>query len=254
MIRKTAGLGLLGVIAVLGACSDSSTGPNDPGAAAVSLSFSAGPAAGIQPRVVGWGRGASVLVGAQLELTKVEIVLREIELERVEVVDCDVEPEPDGCEKFETGPILVDLPLDGSTSQELSINVDPGTYDEVEFEIHKVSSDGPEDATFRTAHPDFVNTSIRVQGTYGGEAFTYETDLDVEQEFDLMPSLVVDETTASTNVTIRVDVSRWFLDASGVEVNPADANKGGQHESIVKENIKQSIEAFEDEDRDGDHS
>jgi hypothetical protein len=254
MIRKTAGLGLLGAIAVLGGCSDSSTGPNDPGAAAVSLSFSASPAAGLQPRVMGWGRGASVLVGAQLELTKVEIVLREIELERVEVIDCDVEPEPDGCEKFETGPILVDLPLDGSTSQELAINVDPGSYDEVEFEIHKVSSDGPEDATFRAAHPDFVNTSIRVQGTYGGEAFTYETDLDVEQEFDLMPPLVVDETTTSTNVTIRVDVSQWFLDAAGAEVNPADANKGGQHESIVKENIKQSIEAFEDEDRDGDHS
>jgi hypothetical protein len=254
MIRTIGNLGLLGVIAVLGACSDSGTGPNDPGAAAVSLSFSANPAAGIQPRVSGWGPGASVLVNAQLELTKVEIVLREIELKRVEVVDCDVEPEPEGCEEFETGPILVDLPLDGSTAQELSINVDPGTYDEVEFEIHKVSSDGPEDAAFRTTYPDFVDTSIRVQGMWEGQAFTYETDLDVEQEFDLMSPLIVDETTVSTNVTIRVDVSQWFVDASGAAVNPADANKGGQHESIVKENIKQSIEAFEDEDRDGEES
>ena len=30
------------------------------------------------------------------------------------------------------------------------------------------------------------------------------------------------------------------------------AYEGGQYESIVKDNIKNSIDAFEDEDRDGD--
>jgi hypothetical protein len=34
-------------------------------------------------------------------------------------------------------------------------------------------------------------------------------------------------------------------------VDPATGNKGGANESLVKENIKQSIEAFEDENHDG---
>jgi len=66
-----------------------------------------------------------------------------------------------------------------------------------------------------------------------------------------MPPLVVDSVMA-TNVTVRIDISQWFQDATGNFVDPASANKGGQNESIVNENIKQSIEAFEDRDRDGD--
>jgi len=91
-----------------------------------------------------------------------------------------------------------------------------------------------------------------VQGSYNGQPFTYETDLDVEQEFDLSPPVVVTTETASTNVTVLLGVDSWFRDGSGNLVNPQDGNKGGQHESLVKENIKQSIEAFEDHDSDGE--
>jgi hypothetical protein len=75
----------------------------------------------------------------------------------------------------------------------------------------------------------------------------------VEQEFDLSPPLTVGaDAAAATNVTIMVDVDAWFRDLSGTLVSPQDGNKGGQHESLVKENIKQSIEAFEDHDSDGE--
>ena len=40
-------------------------------------------------------------------------------------------------------------------------------------------------------------------------------------------------------------------DAAGQTVNPATGNVGGENESLIKENIKNSIEAFEDDDRDG---
>ena len=90
------------------------------------------------------------------------------------MADCDVEPEPAGCEDFEIGPVLIDLPLDGSTSTSLSVAVDPGTYDEVEFDIRKVSGDDPEDATFLTANPTMEGKSIAVVGTYNGVGYTYE--------------------------------------------------------------------------------
>lgn len=191
--------------------------------------------------------GTSTLI-----ITRAQMVLREIELERQEVADCDVEPKPAGCEDFETGPALIDLPLAPGATPQVEVDIPPGTYVEVEFEIHKVSGDDPADAAFRQAHPDFAGKSIRVQGTFNGVSFTYETDLDVEQELDLVPPLVVTDTTTRTNLTIRVVLADWFRSADGKLIDPATANKGGANENLVKENIKRSMKAFEDRDRDGD--
>jgi hypothetical protein len=192
--------------------------------------------------------------GDTLIITKAEIVLREIELERVETTDCDDLVETDDCEEFEAGPVLLDVPLNNGTETLVAIDAPDGSYDEIEFEIHKVSKYDPEDADFRAQYPDMVDKSIRVQGTFNGSPFTYETDLDVEQEFDLSPPLVIDNTTGTTNVTVRIDLDAWFRDGSGNLLDPNSGNKGGSNEDVIKENIKQSMEAFEDEDRDGDDS
>jgi hypothetical protein len=65
------------------------------------------------------------------------------------------------------------------------------------------------------------------------------------------PPLVVGEG-ATANLTMRVDISTWFLNVGGTAlVDPDTANKGGQNEGVVKNNIEQSIEAFHDDDRDG---
>ncbi len=192
--------------------------------------------------------------GDTLIITKAEIVLREIELERVETTDCDDSVATDDCEEFEMGPILLDLPLNNGTETLVAIDAPDGSYDEIEFEIHKVSSSDPADAEFRSQNPDMVDKSIRVQGTFNGAPFTYETDLNVKQELNLSPPLVIDNATGTTNVTVRIDLDAWFRDGSGNLVNPDSGNKGGTNEGLIKENIKQSMEAFEDQDRDGDDS
>jgi hypothetical protein len=142
--------------------------------------------------------------------------------------------------------------LNGEVEQLVAIEPDAGIYGEIEFEIHKVDDDDPEDNSFRQAHPDMVGKSIRVQGFYNGQPFTYETDIDDDQEYDLVPPLVIDENTEAINVTLRIDLDAWFRDGSGNLVDPESANKGGENESLVNENIKQSFEAFEDDDRDGE--
>ena len=102
-------------------------------------------------------------------------------------------------------------------------------------------------------NPDLVDVSVRVQGTYNGVAFTYVTDLNEEQEYDLVPPLVIEgDMASSTNVTVRLDLAQWFRDASGDLIDPDSANKGGVNENMVKDAIRGSIEAFEDEDHDGD--
>ena len=239
---KSKSLIWLAATAFLGACG-SGTGP---AGTRVSLSLSGG-APGPNLAVV----AADTMRDGQNELilSSIEIVLREIGLKRVDVVDCDVEPEPEGCEKFETAAILATIPLDGSTQQVFNIEIDPGEYDRVEFNVHKVSDD-VEDAAFRAQYPDLVGTSVRVRGSYNGTEFTFTSDLNEKQEFQLVPPITVTDGTA-TNVTLHLDLSDWFTDASGALVDPVSGNKGGINENMVIDNIRTSIDVFEDGDRDG---
>ena len=253
--KKLSLLTAIATLALLAACSD-----NGPSAAFsnVAVSFSTQPAAGTSPSSIFASGGFYLLdpltdgAGNTLDITSVEIVMREIELERADVPDCDVDPEPEGCEEFATGPVLVNLPTAAGLKQLVAIEIPPGTYTEIEFDIHKVTSGDPADDAFLQVHPDLVDTSIRVGGTFNGQAFEFTSDLNVEQELTLLPNLVLSEVNAmATNVTIFVDLNAWFRDASGNLVDPATANTGGSNESLVTSNIKNSMEAFEDEDKDG---
>jgi hypothetical protein len=128
-----------------------------------------------------------------------------------------------------------------------------GLYNRLEFEIHKPESS--DDAAFIAAHPDFSGVSIRVIGTYSQAGtrsdFVYTSELGGEQEVFIDPPLTVAEGVA-TNVTLRVAIGSWFLNAGGTAlVNPATANKGQANESVVKDRIQASIDAFRDDDRDG---
>jgi len=185
-----------------------------------------------------------------LIITSAQIVLREIELKRIDVTDCDSQLDEDGCEEFETGPVLVSLPLTAGAETEFELDIPPGMYSEIEFDIHKVE-DEPSDIAFLQQHPEFDKLSIRVIGSYNGDAFLYESDLGVEQELDLVPALVVEEGASSTNITVFVDIDAWFRDQSGDLIDPDTANEGGPNKNRVEDNIKQSMEAFEDDERSG---
>ena len=104
------------------ACSDSTTG-------AVSLSLTttrplgaplAAAPVGISaaPQVTTAGDSTLITLGNDtIILRSVELVLREIELKPVEEAACDTVGGDDGCEDFETGPVVVALPL-GTTATE----------------------------------------------------------------------------------------------------------------------------------------
>ena len=106
---------------------------------------------------------------------------------------------------------------------------------------------------FIAANPGFpTNTSIRVRGTFNGTAFTYTSALDAKQEYTFTPPLHINGSGSETNLTIRLDISTWFKTGAGAIVNPNTANAGGANESLVQNNIKASIKAFEDKDKNGD--
>jgi hypothetical protein len=186
-----------------------------------------------------------------LVIDQVQLVLREIELKRAEAtVNCGESPSGDGCEKLELGPILLDLPLGGTGGavRSFSVPVTAGSYSEIDFEVHKPSHD--EDAAFVQTNPDFDGVSVKVTGTYNGTAFTFTSSLDAEEEIELNPPLVTTDS-APTDVTLFVDLDRWFRDGVGTLVDPASANNGSPNQSLVENNIKGTLHAFEDENEDG---
>lgn len=184
-----------------------------------------------------------------LKITGAWVVLRRVSLERVEgsSMNCDTMPENSpNCEDFSLRDLLVQLPLVAGVQTALSIPVDSGHYGSVHFKIHKPGNDSI-DVAFKTANPGFDSVSIKVQGLFDGTPFTFLSRIDVEQEYDFSPPLVVDASGTATNLTIRMDLTTWFKNVgTGALINPATANVGGANQSIVEGNIKGSVKAFED--------
>jgi hypothetical protein len=241
------------VVAALTACSDSGSSPSSDAQVnfnlathpATSTAAAASVATSSPPETFTDGSGNKLVI------TQVQLVLREIELKRVDETSGCEGTEHDACEKLEVGPVLLDLPLGTpGAARSFSVPVAAGSYDEIEFEIHKPSDDEASDAAFVRAHPDFAGVSVKVDGTFNGQAFTYVTDLDAEEEIELSPPLVTSDA-AATDLTLFVDLDKWFRDGTDNLVDPASANAGQANEGLVESNIRGTLHAFEDEDHDG---
>jgi hypothetical protein len=242
-------------VAVLTAC-DSSTAP---GARTVNLSFAgtrpAGVAAGFRAAPMPYAVGDSLVISDgtnTLIITSAEVVAREIELRRAGVVSCDSSASRDDCEYFSTNARLITLPLASGVSQSIGVEVPAGTYESLRMKVHKVSDD-PGDAAFLAANPSWPDgESIRVTGFYNGTPFTFVSDVNFDAEEDLVPALVIGET-SQADLTVRIDLTVWFRQGlTGSLINPATAGSGGGNKSTVENNIKNSVRVFKDDDHDGD--
>jgi hypothetical protein len=233
------------VALVAGACSDAG-GPSTPAQVGFNLASRAsvtGVAANVGGAPETFTDGTNTLV-----LNQVEVVMRRIELRKVGAAACG-ESVSDDCQELEFGPRLVDVPLSTlGPARTFSVQIAPGSYDKLELKIRVPSSGG--DAGFRQAHPGFEDASVRVSGTYNGAEFVYTSDLEAEMEFALTPPLTASETSA-TDLTLMVDLDKWFRDQAGALISPATANPGQPNEALVEQSIRSSLNAFQDDDRNG---
>ncbi|MCA9737267.1 MAG: hypothetical protein KC645_06560 [Gemmatimonadetes bacterium] len=186
-----------------------------------------------------------------LRLTRVQLVVRSLELKRRYQSGCAASGgAPGACRAYVVGPLLLDLPLDRESSSLLALDVPPGVYDEVDFDLHKPDDDSPQDIAFLAEHPAFRGVSVRAEGEFEGTWFVFVQDLNGRQEADLVPPLQIQTDAPETVVTLRVDARRWFWDGPTL-LDPRSGLKGHPNERIIEDNIEASIEAFEDRDRDG---
>lgn len=182
---------------------------------------------------------------SHLTITEAKILIREIELES----DLEDDGIADDSLDFETGPVAVNLNLDGSLNP-ISVNEVPaGRYDEIEFEIHKPEdNETPPDPDFKIGTSGDERFSVIVRGTYNGQDFLYRSTENMEQEIELGSPLIIEEGQGNINVTLTIDLSRWFVDENGNELDPTLEDNRDE----IDESIKRSFEAFEDNDEDGE--
>jgi hypothetical protein len=177
---------------------------------------------------------AALTAGTGITLSRVRVVIRKVELEKAGTTEMD---------EVASGPYLLDLSgaaLDGSVGKVLDASFTPGTYSEIEFEVHKPQS-GETAANADLKDMIDAQSSIVVDGTIDGAAFTFKTAVTAEQKFE--GNLVL---AAGSNLTLNVDAGSWFT-ANGARLDPRDeANR-----SQIENNIQKSFKAFKDDNRDG---
>ncbi len=270
LLRRTSALALIALIA---ACSGEGAGPS--GTTQVTFHLTTRAAASIPGPIALLSDTLTDGTNA-LVLDQVQLVLRDIRFKPEDDDGCedhdsdtgdldddslivaashgdDDHADEDGCHSFNAGPYLLDLPLGPEVTRAFSVAVDTGTFDELRIKLHKPRDDSgdPRDIDFINQHPDFNKISIRATGSFNGQPFVFETDVNAEQEMEFDPPLVIADSVTNVDVTIRVDLTGWFANGAGGLVDPATANKGGPNDHLVRDNIKDSFRAFRDDDRDG---
>lgn len=182
--------------------------------------------------------GNALTVSNGVEISRVRMIVRQIELERGDDQDE---------QEFEAGPYLIDISgaeLDaGGVAAQFSTNAAAGTYEELEFEVHPLEGDLPDDPAMRDMFTR--GASVVIEGSYNGNAFVYESALTEKKELDGAFDIKGD---GSDNLTLQLDPSGWFLSEGGATLDPADPDSKSQ----VEANIKSSIDAYDDDDEDGD--
>jgi hypothetical protein len=198
--------------------------------------------------------GAQVAVGNGIEVQRVRLVVRKLELEGPAVVGSTSSSSDGGTDddssghdgEFETGPFLIDLSGSSLEGQRVSlpeVNVPAGSYDEIEYKIGAPSASevGQDAALLDMAQR---GASVVIDGTIDGAPFSFVSNVTVEQEREVRFEVGGDR---AESVTIHIDVSHWFQDAAGARLDPREAGS----RSSIENNLQRSIDAFDDHDRDG---
>lgn len=177
--------------------------------------------------------------GHTIDLTAADVVFSEVTFERANVdagddddSDADSDSDHAGNRKFRAGAVTVALPLEGGTITPFTGTLPVGVYRGVEM-----------DADF-----------LRIRGTYDGQAFDVTVPVNAELELFFTPPLDVTSSTAPVNVSVNIDVSKWFTAPDGTALDPRTFATNAEARAHFRNNVRSSFRAFEDEDRDHDES
>jgi hypothetical protein len=201
------------------------------------VTVSARLAGGAAPAAAGApGANALAVAGGRVQIDDVWMVIRDIKLGV---------PGVDGEVLAGNGPFLLHVSgegLEGAVTQEFVIEAPAGTYDELRFIVHKLE----DFQVIGVPELDGPRASLAVAMTIDGtDPVLFTSDLNEAQR--IARRFTVADGEAPDNITISIDPAGWFGAGSGAFLDP----RVGSNRQAIEENIQASIDAFEDDDRDG---
>lgn len=188
-----------------------------------------------------------------LVITSVKMTLEDIDLERdASAPSCEDNPDPNNieCADFIDGPALVNLDLTGRNATTLVMDVQPGVFEHISFDISVPDGGDQHQLDYFARHPEMKDVSVLVEGSFNGTPFVFRTAVRGDQELALSPALVIEAPEssgiASFDLNLYCDLSDWFKDSSGNLVDPTaicELGKSCSVRTIVEDNIRRSIES-----------
>jgi len=222
--------------------------------------------------VSGRGQGtpaaASVDLGNGISVSRVRVLVRRLELEGaiaamsppmtsppaspsspMSVAQASGSDDAEDGGEVEIGPFVVDLAgdqLSGTVTRAFDASVPDGTYRELEITVAPVSG-----AAAGTPLGDMGGSSVIIDGSRAAPGstpaaeFRLASSLAAKQELETQ--LVVDHAGKSANLTLLLDLQKWFTAADGRMLDPGvEADR-----AAIEANILASLRFEHDDDQDG---
>ncbi len=165
-------------------------------------------------------------------LTALRLVIREVELSS---------STNDSLSSEHESPYLLELDPGGQRiAFDTIIAVDASVYDSATFDIGPLTE---EDSALYTATPSMRDISVEATGCLQGttdSAFTFTSSLWAEQSVALNTPLDLSEP-GPTSVLFTIRAGTWFIDPSGVPLDPRVAG----NRDLIEDNIASSFEVSE---------
>ena len=232
-VRSIAILGSVAAALALAACSGSSdVGPGS----ASHIAFTSNASLGASAATVPVSNG-----GHTLDLTQATLGVSRIELKQALTTTCagddsehdgtgtdTAHTEVEDCAELKVGPTTIDLPLSGGMVTLPANALPAGTFRELELRL----------------------SQVELKGTFDDQAFDVTLPVGVHEEIEFgTPLTVVDGT--PTSITINVPVTDWLTNPDGSLVDPRSIAASSTLLDQLRDRIRASLRAFEDEDHDG---
>jgi hypothetical protein len=176
--------------------------------------------------------------GEEFQISEVKLLIRDIKIKN-QAQDNELQ--------VKTGPIAVNLDLEGNITEFASSEIPEGAYDRVRFSIHKIEdSEECPDPEFKEGTENTERFSVIVKGMLNGEEFRYRSRKSAEQDVKLTEDIIIAEN-EDANLTIIVDPYSWFYEGETF-LNPNISANDDKIDNNLKTAFKR---AFKDNDHDG---
>ena len=237
---RVAVIGSFAALALVSACSDSTSA----GRAPAQIAFTSGLTSTANAQLIPITSGGHTLNLTQATLTITSVELKPTKTDVCEGDDADdnlvstsaaashddddEDDDNEGCHELKAGPLSVDLPLSGGITMISANAIPPGTFREIELRV----------------------STVRLIGTFDSAPFDVTVLVNSRGEIEFATPLVVADG-VPTSVTINVPVGGWLTNADGSLVDPSKIPQNQTLSAQVRSRIIASFRAFEDEDHDG---